>query len=173
VVNRRRIVSLSALAFAFVALSGASCSPADDAGRAADDAARAGDDAGRIRVPPVSAEDVGRVLSAEAIRAAKALLQIPEPTDFSGSRIQLSTIKSSVKGAACDYLYKWVTGGTRPQDTVFFTSLGASLDQFGSLTQNQANAIGGSFGKLRDAVHGTTDAQEAAKAIACAVVGLG
>jgi hypothetical protein len=82
------------------------------------------------------------------------------------AEIQEDTLKSDVKGAACDWLYSYVSTG-QESPSVFYGSLARRLVTYGSPAQNEFHSISGEFEKLRNTVNGKTDASDAAKRLAC------
>jgi hypothetical protein len=119
--------------------------------------------------PPGSPKTLNEFVAAEAIRAAKAMFEIPEPS-ANGGEIQLKALKGAVKDATCDYLANWVSSGEQPSPGYYFDNLNGRLAKLGGPAQNQADAINASFAKLKTAATGKADAKEAAKKIACAYI---
>jgi hypothetical protein len=83
------------------------------------------------------------------------------------AEIQEDTLKSDLKGAACEWLSSYVSTGQESASSVFYASLERRLATFGSPTQNELHSISGEFEKLRNTVNGKTTASEAAERLAC------
>jgi hypothetical protein len=172
----RGLVPLLGVLVASSTLSGFSCSSgqehgAEEGARVFTGVVKGARDAGKLRLPPGVANAAAGAFSSGAVKAAKAMFNIPEAT-LDGGQIQLNTVKGAVQKAACNYLSQWVTNGAQPPDSDFCDPLNQSLHEFGRAAANQADAIENSYDSLKAAVTGTTDATDAAKSIACAFVGL-